>query len=201
MSIKMLKSGCHEAFTELFSLVKEEEMRRIEAGRDSFLWMITPLVEQHAKLGQICSGLIEIERLARSGRLEESFVGYLRLAANLYYDANNSEDFWLVRHFLTKCVEKVTQALQRAEFTFHRSNTDQSHDENQDLGGLQKVYETLGKRYAESYYLLGHFLLETGDYKESVMHMKLLLQFIGANQKWATPTLLAYGKIRRENEG
>jgi len=71
----MLVQGFHKSFTELFGLVKRQSKDRIIAGLDSLLWNKKPISEEHEKLNQLRTHLVDAEKaLLKGNHLMHNYV-------------------------------------------------------------------------------------------------------------------------------
>ena len=65
----MLQNGFHLSFCELFSLIKQQEDTRNDAGQESLMWSMTLLKDEHEKLDMLKLHLTRAENAHRRGNL------------------------------------------------------------------------------------------------------------------------------------
>lgn len=63
----MLAEGYHKSYGELFALMKRQQDERLAAGRESLLWTLPQLEDQHEKLDMLKLHLSVAEKASRKG--------------------------------------------------------------------------------------------------------------------------------------
>ena len=86
LSLDMLQEGYHKSYSEMFSLIKQENIERFSAGPESIIWSKTLLEDQPEKLDTLKKYLTQAEVAQRNGsHLWEHLVYYVSLYNTVIY--------------------------------------------------------------------------------------------------------------------
>lgn len=105
LCLEVLKDGFHRSFSEVFSLVKQQQHSIESAGVDSLVQDKSLLADQHAKLDKMKQHLTEAELALRIGDMRGVYSARNKLANHFL----EIEDLWLSDHFYQSCLETATK--------------------------------------------------------------------------------------------
>lgn len=108
LCLEVLQGGFHRSFSEIFALVKHQQLIVEDAGTDSLLQDRSLLADQHEKLRQMKTHLTEGELALRQDNMTKVYEEREKLAK--YFLEEN--DLWLADHFFQTCLNTATKIVE-----------------------------------------------------------------------------------------